>query len=378
MIYKNALITTKDEQFLGWIEIDENNILISINKGITNEDGIDCQQNILMPGFIDSHTHGAYGFSFDEDIYDLNFFQEYLENMKSEGIVGIVGTTVTSKIEKLTKNLEQIKTLVENNQQNLPKILSWYFEGPFISKAKKGAHEEELIIPLDQKFLDNVLNVLKIKNVILTVDVEDDINKKLIQKNQDNFIFALGHSNANYDDSSMMLKNGIKRITHLYNAMSGFSHSKNLGILNAMFNKEFEKNLLIEIIADGVHVSDEVIKYTYNNFSIDNLSLVTDSLSPKGLSDGPYKLGNLDIDKKGNWFYLKNSETLSGSAISYNWLLKHFKQVTNCSWSEIVKVSSYNSARNLFLPNNYGDFVIGKRINFVLIDKDFNVKKTII
>lgn len=379
LIYKNVLIITKDKQFLGWIEIDDKTKkLLKISKGTTKAKGIDCNKNILMPGFIDSHTHGAFGFSFDNDLKDEKLFKKYLEGMKKEGVVGIVGTTVTSTINKLTNNLKDVKNLLDTKLDNLPSLVGWYFEGPFISKAKKGAHEEKLIIPIDEQFLKNTKNELNKYPIVFTVDAEDQTNRKLINKYQKEFIFALGHSNAQYKDATYVLNNGAKRITHLYNAMSGFVHSNHLGIVNAIFNHEYKKDLCIELIGDGVHVFDEVIKYTYNNIDINNLTLVTDSLSPKGLKNGEYKLGNLDIEKKGNWFYLKGSSTLSGSAVSYNWLLKHFKEVTNCSWTDIVKVSSYNSARNLKLPKNYGDFVVGKKINFVIVDNDFNVVETFI
>ena len=141
---------------------------------------------------------------------------------------------------------------------------------------------------------------------------------------------------------------------------------------------EYKSNLCIELIADGVHVSDHVIKYTYKNFPIDNLTLVTDSLSPKGLPNGEYKLGNLAIDKRGNWFYLKNSNTLSGSGVTYNWLLKHFKDITNCTWSELVKISSYNSAKNMNLENIYGCIKEGQKANFVIVDESLNIIDVVI
>lgn len=380
MIYKNALITTKNSQFLGWIEIDDKtNKLLSISRGNTNKKGIDCKKNILMPGFIDSHTHGAYGFSFDNHISDEKMMIDYLTKMKKEGVVAIIGTSVTSTLNKLKKDISIIKSVCNFEKNGLPSIVGWYFEGPFISKAKKGAHEEKLIISIDEPFLKECKKNLQKIPVVFTVDAEDKKNRKLIKKYRNNFIFALGHSNANYNESKEVLIDGsCSRITHLYNAMSGFSHSNKLGIINVMFNHEFHKKLCIELIADGVHVSDEVIKYTYNNFDINNLTLVTDSLAQKGLKNGEYKLGNLDIEKRGNWFYLKGTNTLSGSAISYNWLIKHFKETTNCSWTDIVKISSYNSARNLKLPKNYGDFVVGKKINFVLLDENFNIIETFI
>lgn len=377
MIYKNALITTKDEQFLGWIEIDENKILKSINKGKTNLDGFDCKKNILMPGFIETHLHGGYGFSLD-DLDNEKNYKNFLFSLKKEGVVAFLGASVTSSIEKLENDLIKIKNKIDNNYVDMPKMLGWYYEGPFISKEKKGAHEEKLIISINEEFLNKIKDKLFAYPIVLTVDAENKNNLKLIKKYQNDFIFALGHSNATYENATYSLKSGIKRITHLYNAMSGFHHSNQIGIVNAIFNKEYKNDIAIELIADGVHVSNEVILFTYKNINIDNINVITDSLPPKGLIDGNYKLGNLDIEKRGNWCYLKNQTTLAGSAVSYNWILSNFKKVTNCSWSEVVKISSYNSARNLKLDSNYGDFVIGKKINFVLVDENINVIETFI
>ena len=331
-----------------------------------------------MPGFIDSHTHGAFGFSFDNDLENKELFLEYLKGMKNEGVIGIVGTSVTSSLDKLYNNLNSIKKIINHKEKDFPEILTWHFEGPFISKAKKGAHEEDLIILMDEQFLKMIKNKLNIKNIVLTIDSSEEQNKKMMVKYKNDFIFSLGHSNANYEQAKFAFNNGIKRVTHLYNAMSGFSHSGELGIINAIFNKEFKKNLCIELIADGVHVSNKVIKYTYDNIDINNICLITDSLSSKGLEDGFYKLGDLDIEKKGNWFYLKDKPNLAGSGIKFNWMLKYFMKITKCSWNDIVKVSSYNTARSLKLSNNYGDFVVGKKINFVLIDKKFNIKEVFI
>lgn len=369
MVYKNLQIVTKDNSFFGYLEIDQSGIIKQIQQGEYHKEAIDCQNTIVMPGFIDSHTHGGYGFAFDQisnKENNLNY-ANYLKNLIKEGVVAFVGTSVTQSLSNLKKLVQNIKKI---NQKNGPKMIAWYFEGPFISKTKKGAHEENLIISIKKEFLDFIKKEIEIP-IILTVAPEYKDNKKLIKKYQNDFIFALGHSAANFNESVYALRNGIKRITHLYNAMSGFHHH-DLGILNALFNKEFQSNLLIEIIADGVHIDNQVLKYTYQNIDINNLSLVSDSLSQKGLSNGDYMLGNMKIEKKGKWFYLKNTKILSGSACPYNYLVKNFYKITNCSLEEIVKVSSYNSARNLNLDSNYGDLIIDKKANIVFLDKKLN------
>ncbi len=366
MIYKNALIITSNSSFIGFIEIDDAGIVLSILPGNTDKEAVDCNGQIIMPGFIDSHTHGGYGMAFD-DLGEKSFneaYLNYLTNLVKEGVVAFAGTTVTSTLEKLEKSSLLINDLSKQNPK-LPKLSAWYYEGPFISKVKKGAHEEKLIIPINEPFLKTIKKNVAIP-VVITVAPEIDKNIELIKKYGDDFIFALGHSNANFEESKESLENGITRITHLYNAMSGFHHH-DLGIVNAIFNKEYEDNLNIEIIADGVHVDDEVIRYSYKNLDIKNISIVSDSLPPKGYKDGKYKLGNLPIDKKGNWFYLEGTSTLSGGACPYIFLVNHFKKATNCSWQDLVKVSSYNAARNLGLESNYGDIVLGKKANIVFL-----------
>ncbi|MGL4183669.1 MAG: N-acetylglucosamine-6-phosphate deacetylase [Metamycoplasmataceae bacterium] len=378
MRFKNALIVLHNKSFKGTIELDDLGNVLNIIEGEDSQQGIDCSNLIIMPGFIDSHTHGGYGFSFDDLNNDnsQSKLEHYLENLAQEGVVAVAGTTVTSKIEELKNISLKVNLLDKTKKEGMPKIVAWYFEGPFISKTKKGAHEEKLIIDIDEKFLLFLKENLKLPTII-TVAPENGNNASLIKKYQNDFIFSLGHSNANYLESKNSLENGVNRITHLYNAMSGFHHH-DLGIVNAIFNKEYKENLAIEIITDSVHVDDEVILYSYKNFDIKNINLVSDSLSPKGYPDGEYQLGNLEIEKRGNWFYLKGTQTLSGSAIPYNFLVKNFYNVTKCSLEEIVSVSSYNSAKNLNLPSNYGNIVTGKKANIVFLDKDLNFINSII
>ena len=377
MIYKNARITTAEEQFYGWLEVDAAGVLLSLNRGATRRAGHDCQGQIIMPAFIDSHLHGGYGFSFN-DLGDQQHYQKLLEQLKTEGIGAFVGTTVTAPLPQLSAALDTMAALLAQPAAALPQLVGWYFEGPFIAAAKRGAHEAQLIQPLDAAFLAQVRTKLAPWPIICTVAAETAHNRQLVAQYQDDFIFALGHSNASYDAAVAMLQQGTKRITHLYNAMSGFHHSSQTGIVNALVNKEFAPGLCIELIADGVHVAPEVIRFTYNHFGAAQLCLVSDALPAKGLPDGQYRLGNLAIDKRQQWFYLAQSQTLAGSALKYNMLLQLFKTTTGCSWSELVKVSSYNAARNLNLPAHYGALVCGQVAKFVIVDEELNVLQTIL
>ncbi|WP_434325535.1 hypothetical protein [Mesomycoplasma hyorhinis] len=78
MILKNALITTKDKQFLGYIKLNLDGKIEQIGQGTTQEEGIDCKQNVLLTAFIDSHTYGGYGLSFNK-IAETDFIKKFLK-----------------------------------------------------------------------------------------------------------------------------------------------------------------------------------------------------------------------------------------------------------------------------------------------------------
>ncbi len=379
MILKNAMIVTPEKKFLGYMVINDKGKVIEIKKGKTSKEGYDCQGQYLMPGFIDPHTHGGYGLSFDDFSNDkeyINKLNNYLKNLASEGVTGVVPTTVTQGIDKLNVIVDNFQEYLETNvNKELPKILGWFFEGPFISKSKKGAHDETKIVPLNEEFLKSLINKIKLPIIMAIAPEENDM--KLINKYKDNIIFALGHSNATYKQAIDCLENGTNRVVHFYNAMSGFSH-RDLGIVNAVLENKLVNKPIVEIISDNVHVDNKVVDFTFKTLNRKNMTIVSDSLCPKGLKDGPYKLGSLDIEKKGNWCYLKGTTTLSGGCCKYNVLVREFKRATNCSFEELVCLTSLNDKISLYGKNKAKPSLLNKPADLVLVDEDINILFTMV
>ncbi|MGY6172021.1 amidohydrolase family protein [Candidatus Mycoplasma pogonae] len=372
MIYKNALITTHEKQFLGWIDVNEKGIIVEIGKGKTKKQGLDCQGNILLPTFIDGHTHGGYGLSFD-DILEQNWTSkvaDYERKLLKEGVSAVFATTVTQSENHLLLMAEKFQALIKQYSQT---FLNWYLEGPFISHEKKGAHKAEYIKPLTQKFLNQLVKKMPTKKMLLLVAPEIAKNYEIVQQNLQQLKFAIGHSNAYDVKNQHLIDYYYTRMTHLYNGMSTFDH-KRQSLVNTILEKQnISPKYLVEIIADGIHVNNSTLKFTYDNININNLIVVSDSLHAKGLKDDFYKLGELDIVKKKDIFYLKDQNTLAGSGKPYNLILENFKLATNCSWEDIVKVSSYNLAKNLKITKNYGTIKINQLANFVLINPKFKI-----
>ncbi|MGL5591284.1 MAG: N-acetylglucosamine-6-phosphate deacetylase [Mycoplasmoidaceae bacterium] len=351
-------IVNHDGIVFGDIHIEDE----KIKKIIVKSKKENKNKNYCLPGFIDQHTHGGYGISFDhlskESFNELDTLEKKLSN---EGVCGIFITTVTQDLKKV---LALGNILKKKNEV----VLGWHIEGPFISLAKKGAHNEKFITNINSKILKEIDSTNKLKKII-TIAPEIKENMDVIKNNRiRNIYFSIGHSNASYEICEKAVNNGCTQFTHLYNAMSGFDH-RNPGIVNyALDNKE----TFVELIADGVHVNDSVLKETYKISKPERIIIVSDSLSPKGLKNGKYHLGSLEIEKKNNQCFLANSNTLAGSTMKYIDIVKHFSKVTKCSFSEIVKVTSYNTCKQ-FNIKNYGKIKKDAKAKLIVLDNKLNI-----
>lgn len=122
MIYKNALITTKEQQFYGWLEVDEQGLLVQMQPGQTELAGYDCQNQVLMPAFIDAHSHGGYGFSFNH-LSQKAAYKNFLVQLKTEGITAFMPASVTAPMQQLHQDLPVIKSYLEKQAAGLPQML---------------------------------------------------------------------------------------------------------------------------------------------------------------------------------------------------------------------------------------------------------------
>lgn len=374
MIYKNLRIVSHSDEFIGWIELDKNGIIVNLSRGNTESSGIDCKNHVLLPAFIDSHTHGGYGFSFDDfsdSCWEQNFL-DYKEKLhKFEGVAAIFGTTITQQWEKIKENSEFFLFLL-NKYPNF--LLNWYLEGPFISEEKKGAHNQSLIIKPKRehfKFLAEKFN-----KKITVVVAPEKTSAKLIDSFYKTINFAIGHSNSFDFKKNHNIKKYYK-FTHFFNGCSNFDHRKQ-SLINLIFESKLPKNFLVELITDSLHIKNSTLKFTIKNIKKENWVAVSDSLAQKGLDNGFYKLGELKIEKKGDLFYLKNSKQIAGSGMSYLKILKNLKLNLKLSWQEIVFCSSYNVANSLGILDFFGSIKIGQKANFVILDDKFELKMSII
>ena len=210
---------------------------------------------------IEQHMHGAFGIDFNKaSVEEMIFVSKELLKM---GIGGYFPTLVTDSVENIIKQTQIIKEASSLLTKDCAEILGIHLEGIFINVEKKGIHNYEHFLPLTQENFEQLEDDF-IKIVTLAPELDEGLLDYLITKD---IKIQAGHCvGSNLDDCS--------GVTHLFNAMKGISHRGSSTALSALI----QDRLYTEIIADGVHLSDDIIKLIFKSKPVNRIILISDAL----------------------------------------------------------------------------------------------------
>ncbi|WP_027120127.1 N-acetylglucosamine-6-phosphate deacetylase [[Mycoplasma] testudinis] len=377
MIIKNVTIVNHNETIKnGWIEIKDQKI-VKVSSGTTTKQGIDGKKQKVFPGFIDPHTHGGYGYDFE--MAKPETFNGFAKKVAGEGVTKYCQATVTQPDDVVMQAMASYKKWMEtDNKKNQAqsKQLGCHIEGPFLSAEKKGAHKLDLLkkpsVSLFKKWQAASGNNIR----FITYAPEKDANGEFADylASQD-ILGSAGHSNCSCQEFfENAYKHKVRHVTHLFNGMSGVhQHQPGLAV-SALITKD----VLCELISDGQHVLPDVIKMIWMLKGADGICLITDASLPKGLPDGNYKLGPLDTVKKGMRSVLASDGSLAGSVATFDHCLRFFRSVVKPTDEQLVKVSSYNIAKQMKLLKKTGMIKKGLAADLVMLDKNYEVAMTVV
>ena len=343
-------------------------------KGFVNEQDIpaaaeiiDAQGQYVSPGFINVHIHGCAGA--DTMDADMDGLERMAKMQARTGVTGFLPTTMTCKWYEVEDALATVMEAMESQPMGA-RVLGAHMEGPFISPAKKGAQAEENIRQADYKMVKPWEKVVK----IITLAPEELPDYDFVDKcHAAGITVSIGHTAADYDTAvSAVKEHGIHHFTHVYNAMTGFSH-RAPGVVGAAFDTDAN----CEIIADNVHSHPAAQRLLYHAKGGKNIVLITDSLRACGLGDGPSELGGQEVFVKGELATLKDG-TIAGSVATMNRCVKIFWENTGAELPQIIEMVTKTPAQELALYEDVGSLESGKRADIVIFDEEVQIHKTVI
>ena len=329
---------------------------------------IDAKGAYVAPGFIDIHIHGYLG----EDASDgsAEGIRKMAEGIAKNGVTSWLPTTMTVSKAELEKAFEVISSLMEESKTwNGATILGVNAEGPYINPKKKGAQAEEHILKPEASFFKKYASLIK----IATLAPEMDENLSCIRElaRDTDILLSMGHTDATYEQAIKAIQNGVKHITHLFNAQTALQH-RNPGVVGAALSTD----VTAELICDTFHIHKGLFSLVAAAKG-DKLVLITDCTRGGGMPDGEYTLGGQKIYVKGIECKLEDG-TIAGSVLKMNDAVYNVLNNTTLSVPQVVAAASLAPAKAIGVDKTKGSIEVGKDADLIIADENFRIKKTII
>jgi N-acetylglucosamine-6-phosphate deacetylase len=371
IIFSNARLILPDG-ICGGLEIVVADGRIAEVRKRSNAEAIDLDGNYLAPGFIDLHIHGALGRDTMEASPEA--FRTICNYHASGGTTSLLLTTVTAPIPKIVDVLRAVR----DSARPIKQIAGVHIEGPFISRARRGAQREEFIRDPDGESVDQLLEFADItKRVTLAPELPGALGL-IDQLRERNIAASGGHSDASDEEARAGFIHGMRHVTHTFNGMSS---ARRQGVYRGGGMLEFalsEPEIMCELIADGHHVSTTLMKMLYRAKGPTGICLVTDATAGAGLSEGArFSLSGLDCVVSDGVCLLADRSALAGSASRMIDLVRVVVNDVKIPLHEVVAMASANPARALG-SRTKGRLKAGADADFVVLSADLEVVQTFV
>lgn len=301
-------------------------------------------------GFIETHFHGAFGVNFMN--CDVDDIIEVAVKIAKLGVTRIYPTLMTAPVGQIKEQIEKVKSAQKKQPADSALIGGVHLEGPFINPFKKGIHQEKYILEptiSNYKKLDD--DIIK----IVTISPELDNNRALCKYLHSRAVFVQAGHTMTYNLSE------CDSVTHLFNAMPPLTHK----FQNIISSALSDDNMFVEMIADGNHVIDDVLKTVFKTKPHDKIILISDALPMTHGGKDECEFAGQTVNYNNGSFY-NTDGVLAGSGMLQPDILKRLLKANILTFEDAAFMMNITPAKYLKVLNNA----------FVTFDDDLNPIKT--
>lgn len=328
---------------------------------------IDGQGQLLIPGMIDVHIHGANG----HDMMDgsAKSIEEVSQVCAATGCTSFLATSVTSSIEDLYGMVDSVEKVMGNEPG--ARIVGIHLEGPYLNEKRKGMQNERFLRHPDINEMKGILDrTPHVKMVTLAPELPGGMEMIQYLKAK-GIVVSIAHSDITYEKAKEAFSQGASHVTHCFNAMRPIHH-RDPGLVVAAFEEE---QVSLQAIVDHVHLHPAIVRMMHKMVGYERMVLITDALQAMGLGDGEYRFGGHQVQVVDGVARLKDG-TLASSTVTMNVALRKTLESGVPLW-DAVMMATQVPANVLNLPDK-GKILAGADADLVLLDENYDVTLSMI
>lgn len=326
---------------------------------------IDAEGCVIVPGLIDTHNHGCFGTEFASEDEEFDKGTTYLAE---NGITTVVPTIRCLPHERLLRAIGNVKKEMVRKPAGA-KIAGINMEGPFLSPNRIGSMRPENLAKPEKAALAEYLAACEgaLCSITLAPEVPGvlDLIEDVLSAGANP---SIGHTNATYAQARAMADAGANLVTHLFNAMSPFTHREPGTVGEALT----DDRLVCELICDYVHNSPAAVDLAIRSKGAERIVMISDTGRMSGLGEGEYVIEGHTRIVKGN-LCMTPEGVIAGSVCN---LFYDFRNLLQSGYplAEVSRMASLNPARLIGIDHLTGSIAVGKAADLLLLDEAYNLK----
>ena len=334
------------------------------------ENDIDATGMLVMPGFIDVHTHGGGGYNLHTaDAEEIRAYARWApETGVTAFLIAVVGVPGSIPEEQLRAAVR-----VLNDQVMGGEPLGIHLEGPYISVARRGAHQPSWLRMPDEAETEQLLALTQGHLRLVTLAPElagaPTMIRRLLRAG---VTVSMGHTDATYEQAQEAIKLGVTHVTHCYNAMRPLLH-RAPGPLAAIAQAEQVRG---ELIADGVHVHPGAMNVLVKLLGPERTIVITDALAGAGVPEAAFDFAGQPARVIRGAARLADG-TITGSVLTMDQALRNVLKMTEVSLQQAVGMLTLNPAHAAQVSQRKGRLQVGYDADLLIFDHSLTLQATI-
>jgi N-acetylglucosamine-6-phosphate deacetylase len=198
-------------------------------------------------------------------------------------------------------------------------------------------------------------------------------------------LLTCGHSNASWAEMATAYEAGVRHVDHFWCAMSSVpSLRARFGTPMQASMEQFvlaHSEMSTEVIADGQHLSPELLDFAYRMKGPARLCLVTDANRALDMPPGRYRFGP---ESDGPWIEsngkvgLVPGQGLASSVVGMDTMVRTMINQTSATVPEVIRMASLTPAERTDIDVETGSLAPGKRADFLILNEAFEVQRVFV